>query len=561
MSYIINKTDGTVLTEVVDGTIDQLTTQLTLVGKNASSYGEFLNENFVHLLENFASESSPARPITGQTWYDVTEGRLKVYDGAGFKVSGGTIVGPTIPLNLTAGDLWIDSDKRQLWFNDGTNTVLAGPIYTTQQGISGFVVEDVTDTDNILHSIVKLYTAGSLLGIFSKDEFTPADSIAGFSGTIKVGFNAGSLSGLKFNVSTSQADALVSYHPITGALVLRTASSFMSSVDDSTTSGTLTIQNATPLILGLNQNNEIAVSTGLLSINSNITDQNFEINSLSSEGLLPSVHVNAHDKAVGIYTDLPTATLDVNGDVRVRGNFIVEGNTTTINTTNIEVEDLLIELGTVSSPDNTTANGGGISLQGGVDGDKTIVWLNGNSAWKSSEHFDLASGKSYHINGFEVLSQSTLGTTVTSAPGLTSVGALTSLQVSSLSITTPANISYVNPLVTNGTITLSPKGTGTVDVDDSKITSVAAPTASTDAVNYQTMTAAVRSHSVGIALDATGMSETVIAATVLDVIFPLAVDEFDVDGFDVGTKCRVYCSDLGSVKLFTLTLSGWSYTI
>ena len=54
MSYLINKTDGTLLIEVVDGTVDQVSTDITLIGKNATSYGEFINENFVRMLENFA---------------------------------------------------------------------------------------------------------------------------------------------------------------------------------------------------------------------------------------------------------------------------------------------------------------------------------------------------------------------------------------------------------------------------------------------------------------------------------------------------------------------------
>ena len=213
MSYIINKTDGSVLTEIIDGTIDQLTTQLTLIGKNASAYGEFFNENFVHLLENFASDTSPEKPITGQLWYDTSEGRLKIYDGSGFKVSGGSIISATVPLNITAGDIWIDSDKQQVHFNDGTNTILAGPVYTAQQGLSGFSVEDVLDVYNIQHTIVKMYVAQVLIGIYSKDEFVPNTSIPGFLGTVKEGFNVGSSTGLKYNGIATQADALRESNP------------------------------------------------------------------------------------------------------------------------------------------------------------------------------------------------------------------------------------------------------------------------------------------------------------------------------------------------------------
>jgi hypothetical protein len=58
MAYTINNTSGTVLATVADGTIDT-TTDLTLVGKNYAGYGEFLNENYIKLLENFANTSAP----------------------------------------------------------------------------------------------------------------------------------------------------------------------------------------------------------------------------------------------------------------------------------------------------------------------------------------------------------------------------------------------------------------------------------------------------------------------------------------------------------------------
>jgi len=53
MAYKINKTDGSLLVEIVDSTIDQTATDLTLIGKNVSGFGEYINENFVKLLENF----------------------------------------------------------------------------------------------------------------------------------------------------------------------------------------------------------------------------------------------------------------------------------------------------------------------------------------------------------------------------------------------------------------------------------------------------------------------------------------------------------------------------
>lgn len=110
------------------------------------------------------------------------------------------------------------------------------------------------------------------------------------------------------------------------------------------------------------------------------------------------------------------------GTVTIAGNLTVNGTTTTVNSTTIAVDDKNIELGSVASPTNTTADGGGITLKGATD--KTFNWVNATTAWTSSEHMDLATGKAYYINGTSVLSASTLGSGVT-ASSLTSVGTLT----------------------------------------------------------------------------------------------------------------------------------------
>ena len=94
MSYQINKTNGELLTELVDGSIDISSTDLTLVGRNYKGYGEAFNENFVSLLENFASTSAPSNPLKGQLWFDTSDDRLKIYDGTSFRTAGGPIVSP-----------------------------------------------------------------------------------------------------------------------------------------------------------------------------------------------------------------------------------------------------------------------------------------------------------------------------------------------------------------------------------------------------------------------------------------------------------------------------------
>lgn len=111
----------------------------------------------------------------------------------------------------------------------------------------------------------------------------------------------------------------------------------------------------------------------------------------------------------------------VSGNVIVSGNFTVNGTTTTVNSTTVQVDDKNLELGTVSSPDDSTADNGGITLKGTTD--KTFNWINSTDAWTSSEHIDLANSKAFYINGTSVLSGSTLGSGVTTS-SLTSVGTI-----------------------------------------------------------------------------------------------------------------------------------------
>ena len=88
MAYSVNKTDGSLLVSLLDGTADTTSTSLTLIGKNFRGYGESLNENFIKILENFARSTAPANPLRGQIWYDTTNEQIKVYNGTSFDIVG-----------------------------------------------------------------------------------------------------------------------------------------------------------------------------------------------------------------------------------------------------------------------------------------------------------------------------------------------------------------------------------------------------------------------------------------------------------------------------------------
>jgi len=539
MTYSILLTNGTAITSITDGSIDT-STDLALIGKNASGYGNFINENFVHLLENFSNSAPPNSPIQGQLWFDTSVNRLKVYNGVQFVVSGGSIVSSTIPSSISSGDLWIDNVREQLYFNDGINTLLAGPAYTAAQGVSGFTIEDHLDTNQISHTVVLLWLSQQLLGVFTKESFTFAEAPAGIPATVGVGFTASSIPNFIFNVPTTSSQALIA---ATGSL--KTAESFLSTTDNSQSTGILSIQNTTPLILGPSANTEFDVNASLFQIKSNSINQNFLIQLLNGSGTQPALFINSASQYVGIYTQSPQATLDVAGSVIVEGNLTVKGTTTTVSSTTITLADKNIELNKVTVPTDTLANGGGFTLHGTTD--KTFIWTNDGTGWNSSEGINLTSGTTFKINGLDVLSGSTLGTGITHS-SLTTVGTLTSLQAANISINTNI-IGYVNALQPNGNIYLQPKGIGSVDVNNANITSVATPVNGTDAANKNYVTTQVQTASVAIALTVGARANSQIASDFLSKIFPNTEHQ-------ASTLCRVFVTDDSSVRQFQLNGSG-----
>jgi len=334
MSYTILKSNGDPLTQIVDGTVDN-TTDLTLIGKNAASYGTYFNENLIFLLENFANVSPPANPILGQLWYDSSTGRLKVYDGNLFRVSGGAIVSNSIPAQLATGDLWIDSKNQQLYFNDGVANILAGPVYTQSQGLTGFQTGTITDIYNVDHIVLYLYLKKTLIGIISLEAFTPRVAISGFTGDISIGFNGTNLAGFIFNVKATSASILIAADGTS-----KTAENFLNTGDSTkkmTTANQLIISNPTPLVLGPAQNSEIAVDSSKFNLSAKILGQNFGIYVNPNGTITPAVFVNSATQQVGIFTATPQATLDVNGNATIRGNLTLSGTSVIINTSLVPV--------------------------------------------------------------------------------------------------------------------------------------------------------------------------------------------------------------------------------
>lgn len=135
MTYNLLKSDGLLLVNLEDGQLDTTTSSLTLVGKNLINYGLYQNQNFIKLLENFASTSAPTAPLPGQLWFDKTAGvlRLKFYSGTSWKEIPAITVANTANTNPIIGDLFFDTSTNRLYIYNGTGQVLIGGIGTVAE--------------------------------------------------------------------------------------------------------------------------------------------------------------------------------------------------------------------------------------------------------------------------------------------------------------------------------------------------------------------------------------------------------------------------------------------
>ena len=479
MSYKINKTDGTLLVDLLDGSIDTSASDITLIGRNFKGFGELINENFVKMLENFASSSAPANPLRGQLWYDTAENRLKVYNGTAFATNG-IIVSSTQP-NLATGDIWLNSLTNQMSFFDGTDLVLVGPTHTAAQGVSGFVAQSILNTQNQTKTVLKFFVQNTLIGVWSAAQFTPIASqviselITGSNplGIIYPGFNLIN-NAYKYRGIATLAEGLIDG---LGTTIL--ADSFLRSDANDVTTGSLKIQNNSGLTLGLNDSLQLKFGSNTLP-NTNIIASNVSNADIAITAKNPAeytaIFVDSSAARVGIFNTTPAYSLDITGDVRIQGNLITSGSSTAVTAEDLRVEDKTIELATITGTalgNDAYIDGGGIVLKSTVS-DKTLLWEDSTDSWRSSEHFNLATGKEYKINGTTVLSATTLGATVISAPGLTSIGTLTTLNVGNLSLSGITISATGNLQLQASTNIISVQGSA-------RITGLGLPSAATDA--------------------------------------------------------------------------------
>ena len=546
MAYSINKTDGTLLATVADGQVDDLSTDITLIGKNYSGFGESLNENFIKLLENFASTSRPEHPIRGQIWFDTSEAKLKVYTGTGFVPVSSASISNSQPGQPGAGDLWFNNISKQLYFYDGTGFILLGPAYSQAQGLSGFKVETILDSLNASRVVTYLYNNGILLGIFAKDTFSPKLNIEGFSGSIVPGFNAGTLAGLKFNVTATNADKLDN---VTASLYARRdqANNFAQPLIITDNSG---------INVGAGTEGAFNVAAGNVRLYNTASNKNLSFAVQKGVASETAVNIISPTREVKIYDGFTDSLTTVGGSLTVVGDLVVQGNTTTINTSVLTIEDknvVLASLGDSSSNTDDYADGGGIILRG--NSDHEFTW-DKNIGWFSTENINLAAGQNYKIAGNTVLNATQCFSS--SFPNLSNVGTLLDLAVDNIFIDNQ-RISTISSL----DLELAPDGSGNVVLIGSPLITGLVTTNQNTPVQTTENTG-----SIGTALSATELSEATNKKYVLNVVrtrslvFSIDISDFPTDGdiaviltslapvneYENGTLARILCTRLTNIS-------------
>jgi hypothetical protein len=373
MAYVINNTRGTAITTITDGTVDN-TTSVQLFGKSYSGFGEGLNENLVKLLENSASTSAPSAPLEGELWFDTSTDQLKVYDGSSFKPTGGAKVSTTQPTSPSAGDLWQDSTNSQLYFYTGSAWLLAGPVYTAGQTLSGWKIETVNNSSGVSKVISSMYVGNTRVAVLSKETFTPQAgspsslplAANGFA-SISAGLTLNSTLGASFSGNSSQASAVdVSSTTNTSATVIA-GGNFLRADAADTTTGALTIDNDSGIVIGDGQELTITASSGDITIAQTSQDKNLSV-TINDGGVTKTpITITGSSGAIGL-----------TGDVTITGNLTITGS---YDKSSVDVStyvDAFIGL----NEGNATDVDGGLIVEK-ASGEARMFWDTSESYWSA----------------------------------------------------------------------------------------------------------------------------------------------------------------------------------
>lgn len=411
MAYTINLTDGNVFATIPDGTTNT-DSSLTLIGKNYAGYGQFLDDNFIQMLENFSSASSGgnptvaqlAAPLTGQLWWDKTNSLLKVYSGsvAGWKTISAASASSSQPGSSVVGDLWFDTTNQQLKVCTVAGTpgtfLVVGPAYTSSSGTAGAIPETINESGTgTPHFVTSLYVNNSRVAIVSKDaSFTPATPTNTTYPTIYNGITLWNSGSPVFAGSATNAQTLDSLDSL----------DFMRATANTTTTGTLKVLNDIGLYVGaanvfnVNVSGNDAriksdISNGNLTIQANVAGTTYNVaQALGASGTFAVSNALTVGTTASVTGNVTGGNLRTGGQVSATGN-ITGGNIaatahtgTTVSVTgnvdagNLRTTGLVSATGNITSAANVSGTyflGNGSQLTGLSLGVSVTKFVNGSS--------------------------------------------------------------------------------------------------------------------------------------------------------------------------------------
>ena len=384
------------------------------------------------------------------------------------------------------------------------------------------------------------------MGIFAKDTFSPKLNIEGFSGSIIPGFNAGTLAGFKFNVTATNSDKLDN---VIASLYARRdqANNFAQPLIITDNSG---------LNVGAGTEGAFNVAAGNVRLYNTASNKNLSFAVQKGVASETAVNIISPTREVKIYDGFTDSVTTVGGNLTVVGDLVVQGNTTTINTSVLTIEDkniVLAATGDSSAGTDVNADGGGIILRG--DSDHEFTW-DKNVGWFSTENINLAAGQNYRIAGNPVLTATQCFSS--SFPNLNNVGTLLDLAVDNVFIDNQ-RISTISSL----DLELAPDGSGNVVLIGSPLITGLVTTNQNTPVQTTENTG-----SIGTALSATELSEATNKKYVLNVVrtrslvFSIDISDFPTDGdiaviltslapvneYENGTLARILCTRLTNIS-------------
>jgi microcystin-dependent protein len=341
MPYTVNFTDSENKTPItVFDNTSSTDTSLTFPGRNVTGYGQIIAENFLALLENFASANEPVNPIEGQLWYDSTNGVLMIWDNTNWKAASGIQKGPTEPAipESKVGELWVDTTNQQLRIFTGTRWILVGPSESSVDGLRyGPVVEKIGDSDNLDRFILTFYIADIPVIIFSKDSFTPKILIPGFD-IIRAGVNISAPSTSSEIANFVGGFLPTLYGTAANANALNVAGNevaagkFLRSDVINTTEYGINVRNNNGITIGVDGTFNIATTSTAAKIYNSATGSSLDLQ--TNRNGIPATIIRVIDNKVGINQSTPNEALDIDGNLILTGSINVANSTASTNLSN-----------------------------------------------------------------------------------------------------------------------------------------------------------------------------------------------------------------------------------